>query len=65
MAAYQIALTRTSTEAAPWYCIPSDNKTYCRTVVKALLYDALQSLDLDWPEADFDPEVELERLANS
>ena len=65
MAAYQIALTRTSTEAAPWYCIPSDNKTYCRTVVKTLLYDALQSLDLDWPEADFDPEVELERLANS
>ena len=65
MAAYQIALTRTSTEAAPWYCIPSDNKTYCRTVVKTLLYDALQSLGLDWPEADFDPEVELERLANS
>ena len=48
-----------------WYCVPSDNKTYCRTVVKALLYDALQSLNLEWPEADFDPKVELERLANS
>ena len=65
MAAYQIAMTRTSTELAPWYCVPSDNKTYCRTVVKALLYDALQSLNLEWPEADFDPKVELERLANS
>ena len=65
MAAYQIAMTRTSTEVAPWYCIPSDNKTYCRTVVKALLFDALKSLNLEWPAADFDPEVELERLANS
>ena len=65
MAAYQIAMTRTSTEVAPWYCIPSDNKKYCRTVVKALLFDALKSLNLEWPAADFDPEVELERLANS
>ena len=58
MAAYQIAMTRTSTEVAPWYCIPSDNKKYCRTVVKALLFDALKSLNLEWPAADFDPEVE-------
>ncbi|WP_175934902.1 PPK2 family polyphosphate kinase [Corynebacterium sp. Marseille-P4321] len=65
MAAYQIAMTRTSTDVAPWYCIPSDNKTYCRTVVKTLLRDALQSLDLSWPKPDFDPEVELERLARS
>lgn len=65
MAAYQIAMTRTSTEVAPWYCIPSDNKKYCRTVVKALLFDALKSLNLEWPAADFDPEVELERLKNS
>ncbi|WP_165165142.1 PPK2 family polyphosphate kinase [Corynebacterium qintianiae] len=65
MAAYQVAMTRTSTDAAPWYCIPSDNKDYCRTVVKTLMYDALKSLNLSWPDADFDPEVELERLANS
>lgn len=65
MAAYQIAMTRTSTDVAPWYCVPSDDKHYCRAVVKALLVDALDSLDLSWPEADFDPEVELGRLANS
>ncbi|MCT1805049.1 PPK2 family polyphosphate kinase [Corynebacterium sanguinis] len=65
MDAYQIALTHTSTEAAPWYCIPSDNKDYCRTVVKTLMYDALASLGLSWPEADFDAEVELERLEQS
>ena len=65
MAAYQIAMTRTSTEVAPWYCVPSDNKKYCRAVVKTLLADALDSLELEWPQADFDPEVELKRLAES
>lgn len=65
MAAYQIAMTRTSTEVAPWYCVPSDNKHYCRTVVKTLLVEALESLNLKWPKGDFDPNVELERLANS
>lgn len=65
MAAYQIAMTRTSTDVAPWYCVPSDNKKYCRAVVKTLLADALDSLDLKWPKADFNPEVELKRLAES
>ena len=65
MAAYQIALTRTSTDEAPWYCIPSDNKKYCRAVVKTLLVDALASLDLTWPEATFDKDEELKRLAES
>lgn len=65
MAAYQIALTRTSTDTAPWYCIPSDNKKYCRTVVKTLLVDALKQLDPQWPAADFDPATELARLENS
>ena len=65
MAAYQIAMTRTSTDEAPWYCVPSDNKKYCRTVVKTLLADALESLGLSWPEANFNPQVELERIANS
>ncbi|SDS01091.1 PPK2 family polyphosphate kinase [Corynebacterium timonense] len=65
MAAYQTALTRTSTSEAPWYCIPSDDKKYCRTVVKTLLYDALRGLDLTWPTRDFDPEEELRRLEQS
>ena len=65
MAAYQIAMTRTSTDEAPWYCIPSDNKKYCRAVVKTLLVDALASLDLTWPEATFDKDEELKRLAES
>lgn len=63
--AYEIALKRTSTDVAPWYCIPSDNKDYCRTVVKTLFVQALRDLNLEWPKPDFDPEVELKRLAES
>ncbi|WIM68921.1 PPK2 family polyphosphate--nucleotide phosphotransferase [Corynebacterium breve] len=64
-AAYQIALERTSTDDAPWYCVPGDNKKYARMVVKALIADALKSMELEWPEADFDPEEEKKRLKKS
>ncbi len=64
MDAYQDAVVRTSTEDAPWYVIPSDNKPYARMVIKFLLLDALQNMDLEWPTADFDVEAELERAQN-
>lgn len=63
--AYEIALRRTSTEHAPWYCVPGDDKPYARMVVKYLLLDALRSMDLDWPEPDFDVDAEKRRLAES
>ncbi|MBI8988974.1 PPK2 family polyphosphate kinase [Corynebacterium meridianum] len=63
--AYEIALRRTSTDFAPWYCVPGDNKPYARMVVKYLLLDALRSMDLEWPEPDFDVEEEKRRLAES
>lgn len=65
MDAYQDAVVRTSTEDAPWYVIPSDHKPYARMVIKFLLLDALQNMDLEWPTADFDVEAELERAQNS
>lgn len=61
-AAYQAVLDRTSTDVAPWYVVPADRKWYARMAVAELLLRALEDLDLDWPAADFDPEVELARL---
>jgi len=63
MAAYQIAIERTSTESAPWYVVPADAKWYARLAVQTLLLDALRDLRLGWPLADFDVEVEKRRLA--
>lgn len=63
--AYQIALDRTSTKAAPWFVVPADNKWYARLAVQHLLIDALTRMDLGWPAADFDIKVEQARLAAS
>lgn len=60
--AYEIALERTNTEHAPWYVIPSDKKWYRNLLVGSLLHQTLQGMDLQWPEADFDVEVERKRL---
>ena len=62
MAAYQLAMERTSTEQAPWYCVPGDNKKYARTVIKHLLVDALRDLQQPWPSPDYDPAELLRRV---
>lgn len=63
--AYEIALQRTSTASAPWYCVPANRKWYARLVVKGLLLDTLRGIDPQWPSADFDVEAERKRLAAS
>ena len=61
--AYEIALERTSTDAAPWYVVPADKKWYRNLAVAELMRDALRAMDLQWPAADFDVEAEKARLA--
>jgi len=61
--AYQVAIERTSD--VPWHVVPADRKWYARLAVQRLLVDALRSLDLDWPAADFDVDAEKSRLAAS
>lgn len=63
--AYQRVLDRTDADHAPWFVVPADRKWYSRLAVTELLIDALEKLDLDWPAADFDIEVEKKRLAES
>lgn len=67
MAAYQIALERTSTEDAPWYCLPSDNKDFARTAAKHVVLDALRDLEQPWPglRDGIDAEEEIEKLNRS
>lgn len=48
--AYEIALTRTSTDYAPWYVIPSDRKWYRNLMVGELVRQTLLGLDMEWPE---------------
>lgn len=62
--AYAIALERCSTDAAPWFLIPSGRKWYRNWAVAQLLLEHLEGMDLEWPEATFDVEVEKARLAS-
>jgi len=63
--AYQALLDRTSTRYAPWHVIPCDRKWYSRLAITELLIEALESMNLSWPPADFDVEAEKQRLAQA
>jgi PPK2 family polyphosphate:nucleotide phosphotransferase len=52
--AYQDALTRCSTDAAPWHVIPADRKWHRNLAVTRLLVEHLEALKLDWPRGKFD-----------
>jgi PPK2 family polyphosphate:nucleotide phosphotransferase len=60
--AYEIALERCNTEAAPWHVVPADRKWYRNWAVATLLHETLAAFDLGWPAADFDVQTERERL---
>lgn len=60
--AYELAVHRTSTAAAPWHVVPADRKWFARLAVQSILLEALRGMDPQWPAADFDVAVERERL---
>jgi PPK2 family polyphosphate:nucleotide phosphotransferase len=58
--AYEEMICNTSTEEAPWYVVPADNKWFTRLVVSAVVVDTLESLDLAYPKVDEAKRKELE-----
>jgi hypothetical protein len=50
MKAYEDMICNTATDDAPWFVVPADNKWFTRVVVAAAVIDALESLDLRYPE---------------
>lgn len=62
-AAYQDALSKCSTDVAPWFVVPADRKWYARLALSNLVLEHLQAMDPQWPKADFDVEAEKARLA--
>ncbi len=63
--AYQVAIEKCSTPAAPWFVVPADRKWYARLAVTNLVLEHLKALDPQWPKATFDVEAEQKRLAES
>jgi PPK2 family polyphosphate:nucleotide phosphotransferase len=61
-AAYEAALEKCNTDAAPWYLVPADRKWYRNWAISMLLLERFEELDPQWPEVDFDAEEQLKRL---
>ena len=52
MEAYEEALSRTSTDHAPWYIVPANRKWYRDLVISSLLVEALNDLKMNYPEPE-------------
>ena len=62
MEAYEDAINATSSEWAPWYIIPADDKWATRAVVADIITSTLGDLDLKFPKVT---EAQLKTLAEA
>ncbi|MEJ8814354.1 ADP-polyphosphate phosphotransferase [Variovorax ureilyticus] len=67
MRAYEACLSATSTEIAPWYVVPADDKDNARLIVSQIVLEAFRKLKMHYPKIDEERRKELlaihERLA--
>ena len=63
MAAYDEAIARCSTDAAPWFVIPADRKWYRNWAVATLLVETLERMDPRYPSTNLDVPALKARLA--
>jgi len=50
MKAYERAINETSKDHAPWFVIPADQKWFARVAAIQIIIDALEDMDLKFPE---------------
>jgi PPK2 family polyphosphate:nucleotide phosphotransferase len=53
--AFEIAFEKCSSPQAPWYIVPAERKWFRNLLVAKVLVETLESMDLHYPEAHFDP----------
>jgi PPK2 family polyphosphate:nucleotide phosphotransferase len=62
MRAYEDCLEATSTDQAPWYAVPADDKPNARLIVSQVVLDTLKSLKMQYPSPDAARLKELQRI---
>jgi PPK2 family polyphosphate:nucleotide phosphotransferase len=62
MSAYEDCLSATSTEHAPWYAVPADDKLNARLIVSAVILETLKDMKLRYPESDAARREELQAI---
>ncbi len=61
MAAFEAAINATSTENAPWYVIPADNKWRMRSIISQIITNTINSLDMEYPKTTPERKIKLEQ----
>ena len=56
---YEDCLSATTTEEAPWHIVPADDKRNARLFVSQIILDALDDLDMRFPETTAERRREL------
>jgi len=64
-AAYEDAIRCTAAKFAPWYVVPADNKWYTRLIVASAIIEALDDLNLHFPDTDKEVKKELQKVKAS
>jgi PPK2 family polyphosphate:nucleotide phosphotransferase len=59
MRAYGECIAATTTARAPWYIVPADDKPNARLIVSQAVVEALDGLDMRFPELDEDEQREM------
>jgi polyphosphate kinase 2 (PPK2 family) len=62
MEAYEACLSTTSTDNAPWYVVPADDKENARLIISQIILDTLKELKLSYPKSDRERRKELQSL---
>jgi len=62
MKAYEACLSATSTDHAPWYIVPADDKENARLIVSRIVLDALGELKMAYPKVTAERRRELESI---
>src|SRR6266403_377115 len=63
--AYEEMVQNTATKDAPWYVVPADNKWYTRLIIASAIVEALNELDLKFPDVDKKKKKELDQIRQS
>jgi PPK2 family polyphosphate:nucleotide phosphotransferase len=62
MKVFEKCLTATSTENAPWYVVPADDKESARLIVSQIILETLEALKLRYPETTDERRKELQEI---
>ncbi len=62
MTAYEDCLSATSTDRAPWYVVPADDKRNARLIVSRIVADTMAGMKLRYPKSDDSRQEELDAI---